>query len=352
MSGESVAPIPADPLAEQPVSESLDRWLRAHIPRYSGGGVLRKFGFGQSNPTYRLTTDAGDYVLRRKPFGALLPKAHLIEREYEVLRALANSEVPVPRIYQYCNDPRVCGAPFYVMSFVAGRSFYDQRLPGMSPAERALIFDAMNDLVARLHRIDPVAMELAHFGRAEGFVPRQIALWTRQYRATEGGRIAAMEALIDWLPRQSIVQQDARIFHGDLRLDNMIFHPTEAQVVALLDWELSTLGDPFADFASHVMMWRIPADLFRGFHGLDLPMLGLPSEDEYVASYCSRRGLSEIPHWNVYLAFGMFRLAAVLQGIWHRAQRGNASGRDAGELGKRAGMIAEIAWELVAAGDA
>ena len=323
-----------------------EAWLAANVAGYRGPGRLHKFGFGQSNPTYRLATAEKNYVLRRKPFGQLLPKAHAIEREFRVLAALKHTDVPVPRVQALCEDPSLLGAAFYIMEFVQGRAFYDQRLPDMTPAERAAIFDGMNDAIARLHRVDPMALGLADYGRPEGFIERQIGVWTKQYRASEGDKIPAMEGLIDWLPRNVPAQQPPAVFHGDLRLDNMIFHPTEARVVAVLDWELSTLGDPIADFAYNCMFWRVGADLFRGFKGLDIAGLGIPDEAAYVRQYCARTGRTELPSFSFYLAFSMFRLAAILQGVWRRAKDGNASAADAADVGARAAPLAAIGWDI------
>jgi aminoglycoside phosphotransferase (APT) family kinase protein len=332
--------------ADTALSPETEAWLTAHVESYEGPGVLKKFDFGQSNPTFRLSTPSRDYVLRRKPLGVLLPKAHAVEREYRILRALEGSDVPVPRALALCEDPSLLGAAFFVMEFADGRLFYDQRMPGVSAEERSALFDGMNDAVARLHSVDPVAIGLGDYGRSEGFVRRQVELWTRQYRATEGDRIEAMERLIEWLPGRIPPEQPGRIFHGDLRLDNMIFHPTEPRVIALLDWELSTLGDPLADFAYHAMVWRVGAELFRGFGDLDRAAMGIPEEGDYVARYCARTGRTEIPDWDFYLAFSLFRLAAILQGVWKRAQDGQASSADAAEVGGRAGALAEIGWSV------
>ncbi|MCP3732102.1 phosphotransferase [Sphingomonas sp. MG17] len=325
---------------------AVEQWLATHVAGYEGPGTLHKFGFGQSNPTYRLRAASGDYVLRRKPFGPLLPKAHAIEREFRVLDALRDSGVPVPRVHCLCENVTLLGAAFYVMDFVEGRIFYDQRLPGLDAGERAAIFDAMNAAVASLHSADPTQIGLSDYGRPERFLERQVQLWTRQYRASEGERCEAMERLIEWLPQHLPSDQLPRIFHGDLRLDNMIFHPTEPRVIALLDWELSTIGDPLADFAYHAMAWRVGADLFRGFDDLDRPALGIPQEDEYVGRYCERTGLDRIDHWNFYLAFSLFRVGAILQGVWKRAQDGQASAVDAGVVGAKSHPLAEIGWRI------
>lgn len=334
----------------EPIPPALDAWMMSHVPGFGGGGTLQKFGFGQSNPTYRLRSESGQYVLRRKPLGPLLPKAHAIEREYRVLHALGDSNVPVPKVLAFCDDNAILGAPFYIMDFVEGRIFYDQRLPGMTSQERAGIFDAMNATVASLHRAQPLALGLENFGRPERFVERQVGTWTRQYRASEGAPCEAMERLIEWLPANLPPEQPARIFHGDLRLDNMIFHPTEPRVIALLDWELSTIGDPLADFAYHSMVWRVGADLFRGFGDLDRAAMGIPEEADYVRLYCERTGRTEIPQWNFYLAFSLFRVAAILQGVWRRSQDGQASSADAEIVGAKAHPLAEIGWRIAREG--
>ena len=330
----------------QALPQKAQEWLTAHVPGFRGPGDLTKFSFGQSNPTFLLRSDSASFVLRRKPFGDLLPKAHAIEREFRILRALEGTNVPVPHVFAQCEDPEVLGAAFYVMEFVEGRIFYDQRLPGIDSAERSRIFDAMGQAVAELHRVDPAVVGLEDYGRGDGFLARQVQLWTRQYRASQTGRIAAMDELIAWLPQNIPADQPARIFHGDLRLDNMIFHPTEPRVLALLDWELSTLGDPLADFAYHAMVWRVKADLFRGFADLDRAALGLPEEGDYVRRYCERTGRAAIPAWNFYLAFSLFRVAAILQGVKYRAQTGQASSEDAAEVGAKALPLAELGWAV------
>lgn len=341
----STAQAQSEPELER-VSANLEAWMASHVAGFEGGGTLQKFGFGQSNPTFRLRTDPRQYVLRRKPFGPLLPKAHAIEREYRVLHALQYSDVPVPKVLAFCDDSAILGAPFYIMEFVEGRIFYDQRLPGMTPDERAGIFDAMNATVASLHRVEPLALGLDDFGRPERFLERQVALWTRQYRASEGDRCAAMERLIEWLPANLPPEQPGRIFHGDLRLDNMIFHSTEPRVIALLDWELSTIGDPLADFAYHAVVWRVGADLFRGFGDLERAAMGIPEEADYVRLYCERTGRADIPNWNFYLAFSLFRIAAILQGVWRRSHDGQASSADAEFVGAKAHPLAEIGWQI------
>jgi aminoglycoside phosphotransferase (APT) family kinase protein len=328
----------------------MERWLKGHVEDYRGPGVMQKFGFGQSNPTYRLLTSASEYVVRSKPQGELQKGAHAIDREFRVLSKLAATDVPVPKPLAYCDDTSVFGVPFYVMELVQGRIFYDQRMPGLRREERAALFDAMNDIVARLHRVDPIGIGLEEYGRPVGFLERQISTWTRQYRATQDMKIPAMENLMRWLPEHLPPQGPGRIFHGDLRLDNMIFHPSEPRVVALLDWELSTLGDPLADFAYHAMVWHVDADLFRGFQDLDRPALGIPEEADYLRKYLTRTGLDVGVHWQYYLAFAFFRIAAILQGVRYRAHMGNASATDAAELGSRASPLAEIGWNIAQRG--
>jgi aminoglycoside phosphotransferase (APT) family kinase protein len=326
----------------------LTHWLAAQGMHGAGHPRLEKFPGGQSNPTYRMEWGEEILVLRRKPFGQLLPKAHMIDREYRVLRALSTTAVPVAKVRGFCEDPGVIGVAFYVMDFVQGRIFWDPRLPELDRAARRAIFAAMNDSVAQLHAVEPAAVGLETFGRGDGFMARQIALWTTQYRASATREIPAMDALIDWLPR-NVPDAPVRssIFHGDLRLDNMIFHPTEPRILALLDWELATLGDPVADFAYHSMIWRVPPDLFRGLKGADLSALGIPAEEEYVADYCRRTGRDELPDLTFYIAFSFFRLAAILQGIAKRAADGNASADDAVSLGARAAPLAQIGWDTV-----
>lgn len=240
--------------SRESLSPAAEAWLERYVGDYRGPGFLQKFAFGQSNPTFKLTSPSGLYVLRRKPFGPLLLKAHAIEREYRVLSSLAGSCVPVPPVLAFCDDTSILGSAFYVMRFVEGRIFYDQRLPGMEPTERAAIFDAMNVTVSALHSIDPESVGLGDFGRTEGFLARQVAVWTKQYLSSGGERCNSMERLIEWLPNNLPADQPARIFHGDLRLDNMIFDPMQPRVIALLDWELSTIGDPLADFAYHMLV--------------------------------------------------------------------------------------------------
>jgi aminoglycoside phosphotransferase (APT) family kinase protein len=326
----------------------LEAWLRDNIPGYAGVPEVRRFEGGQSNPTFLLRASSGAYVLRRKPQGALLASAHAVDREFRVLRALYGSAVPVARPYALCEDPSVIGSTFYVMDFVEGRIFWDQALPGCTREERAAIYDSMGATIAALHAVDYRAVGLEGFGKPGAYVARQIDRWTRQYRASETTQIPAMDRLIEWLPRHVPARDATAIAHGDFRIDNLIFHPTEPRVVAVLDWELATLGDPVADFAYHVMSWRIAPRTFRGLGGLDLAALGIPSEADYVAAYFRRTGIAPVTEWDFYIVLGMFRMAAIVQGIYKRALDGTAASADAFEVGARAGLIAEQGATLAA----
>lgn len=338
-----------DPKTTQPGPFDLDALsahLQAHLPGFGGPIELSQFEGGQSNPTFRLATPGGNWVMRTKPgpVARLLPSAHAIEREFRVMRALEAQGFPVPACRLLIEDEAVIGRAFYVMDEVEGRIFWDPALPGLSPAERAAIFDAMNQTLARLHTIDVEQAGLADFGRTGNYFERQIARWTKQYRASETDPIEAMDALIDWLPAQVTEDDETRIVHGDFRLDNLIFHPSEPRVLAVIDWELSTLGHPLADLAYHAMAWHIPPGAFRGLAGLDLAALGIPSEAEYIARYCQRTGRGPISHWNFYLAYNLFRLAAILQGVYKRASEGMAASSNSLAAGKNARVLAELGW--------
>jgi aminoglycoside phosphotransferase (APT) family kinase protein len=324
----------------------LEGWMREHIEGFRGPLAVEPFEGGHSNPTYRLRSGAGSYVLRRKPLGQLLPSAHAVDREYRVMRALSGTEVPVPEVYALCEDEAVIGSVFYVMEFFDGRVFWDPRLPGLSPAERRAIFQSMNDVIAALHSVDYVAVGLAEFGRPGNYMARQVARWSRQYQASETEKLPAMDRLIDWLPRHLPPEGEPRIVHGDYRIDNLIYHPSEPRVIGVLDWELSTIGDPLADFAYHAMAWRVTPELFRGLAGVDFAALGIPTEDEYVAAYCARTGRGQAADWEFYIVYSLFRLAAIMQGIAKRAIDGTAASRDANELGRLAHPVGEQAWAL------
>ena len=324
----------------------LEKYLREHITGFRGPMTVEQFKGGQSNPTYRIAAGSGRYVLRRKPPGKLLPSAHAVDREYKVMTALGQTGFPVPKTYALCTDESVIGTQFFVMDCVEGRILWEQSLPGMSPPERGAIYDEMNRVIALLHGVDYRAIGLGDYGRPGNYFARQIKRWSEQYRASETQRIEAMDNLIGWLPDNIPEGDETSIVHGDYRLDNMIFHPGEPRVLALLDWELSTLGHPLADFSYHCMSWHISPGAFRGIAGLDHAALGIPSEQEYIANYCRRTGRAGIANWNFYLAFGLFRIAAILQGIAKRALDGTASSAQAVETGKRARPMAEMGWNL------
>jgi aminoglycoside phosphotransferase (APT) family kinase protein len=338
----------------------LHDWLRQHADGFDGGLRIEPLPGGQSNPTHVLHTPQQRYVLRCKPGPAaqLLRSAHAIEREYRVMAALYGHGVPVPRMVALCEDESVIGRAFYVMQFVEGRVLWDPALPGQAPAERAALYDEMNRVIAALHGVDPAAVGLADFGRPQGYIARQIDRWSRQYRASETVRIEAMEALMCWLPAHlpASAQDGSRvaIVHGDFRLDNLLLHPTEPRVLAVLDWELSTLGHPLADLAYHCMPRHIPAGLFRSMGGVDPGPLGIPDEAAYLQTYCARMADQGV-HWDVdrvradwpfYIAFNLFRMAAILQGIARRAVDGTAADADAQRTGAIAIPMAEVGWTL------
>jgi aminoglycoside phosphotransferase (APT) family kinase protein len=318
---------------------ALERYLRSNIAGFEGPIAVAQYKGGQSNPTFALSTSAKSYVLRRKPPGQLLPSAHAVDREYRVISALAGSAVPVPRTYVLCADESVIGSMFYVMELVEGRVLWDPLLPGMNAAERSAIFDEMNRVIAALHRVDYAAIGLGDFGKPGNYFARQIDRWTRQYRASATEPCEAMERLIDWLPLNIPAGDQTAIVHGDYRLDNMVFHPTEARVLGVLDWELSTLGHPMADFSYHMMTWRLTPHEFRGIRGCDFAALGIPTEQEYRDLYLRRVGASSAPSatdWGFYMAYNMFRMAGILQGVKARALAGNAASAQALEAGKHA----------------
>jgi aminoglycoside phosphotransferase (APT) family kinase protein len=325
----------------------LERFMRERVEGFAGPLEVRQFRGGQSNPTFLLSTPGQRYVLRRKPPGKLLPSAHAVDREYRVITALRGAGIPVARSYALCEDDALIGTAFYVMEYVEGRVLWDQSLPDLQPAQRAAIYDELNRVIAALHQVDYVAVGLADYGKPGNYLARQIARWTKQYRASETERIEAMERLMEWLPQHIPADDETRVVHGDYRLDNVIFHPTQPRILAVLDWELSTLGHPLADFSYHCMYWRLSPTLFRGIGGLDLNSLGIPTEEEYVATYCSRTGRQRIEHWDYYMAYNMFRLAGILQGIMGRVVDGTAASEHALEQGKRARPLAEAGWQQV-----
>jgi aminoglycoside phosphotransferase (APT) family kinase protein len=343
-------------------TDALAAWLEKHLDGFRGPLSVEMFKGGQSNPTYKLNTPAGSYVMRAKPgpVAKLLPSAHAVEREFAVMSGLAGTGVPVPRMFCLCEDEFVIGRAFYVMEFMQGRVLWDQALPGMDQAGRAAIYDEMNRVIAALHTVDFAARGLANYGKSGNYFERQIGRWSKQYKASTDGAgpmsqpIDAMEKLVEWLPAHiPPAARDASkvsIVHGDFRLDNLMFHPTEPRVIAVLDWELSTLGHPLADFSYHCMAWNIPHGSFRGIGGLDLKSLGIPSEDEYIRRYCDRTGLSTVADlkadWNFYMAYNMFRIAAILQGIAKRVEAGTAASAQAAASGASARPMAQLAWQF------
>jgi len=326
---------------------ALEGFLRSHVEGYSGPLAVEQFKGGQSNPTFRLSAGGRHYVMRAKPAAAakLLPSAHAVEREYRVMKALHGAGIPVARMLALCEDEGVVGRAFYIMEYVEGRVFWDQSLPGMAASERAAIYDEMNRVIAALHKVDYAAIGLADYGKPGNYFARQIARWSKQYLASETEKIEAMDRLIAWLPEHIPPGEETSIVHGDYRMDNLIFHPGEPEVLAILDWELSTLGHPLADFSYHCMSWHIPPGQFRGIAGLDLKGLGIPVEEEYIAAYCRRTGREAIGHWDFYLAYNLFRIAGILQGIMKRALDGTAASQQALDAGRRARPLAELGWQ-------
>lgn len=326
----------------------LEAWLEKNLEGYAGPLQVAQFKGGQSNPTYLLTAPGRKYVMRTKPgpVAKLLPSAHAIEREFRVMSALGGTDVPVPATRALCEDESVIGRAFYIMDCVEGRVLWDQSLPDMTPAQRAAIYDEMNRVISALHSVDYAAVGLGDYGKPGNYFERQIARWSKQYKASETDAIAEMDALIEWLPGNIPADDGSTsIVHGDFRLDNMIFHPDEPRVLAVLDWELSTIGHPLADFSYHLMAWHTPVGKFRGIGGLDLPALGIPTADEYVATYCRRTGRQGIEHLNFYLAYNMFRMAGILQGIAKRLVDGTAASEQAIASARSARPMAELAWE-------
>lgn len=331
---------------------ALAPYLEREVPGFKGFKGLTKFGAGQSNPTYKVSAASGDYVLRAKPPGPLLKSAHQVDREYRVMKALRGTAVPVPKVLHLAPEDSPIGRMFYVMEFVEGRIFWDPALPeAASKEERAAIYDAMNATLAALHDVDVEAVGLADYGRPGSYFERQIGRWTGQYRASETEPVQAMDELIAWLERNHPADDGlVSLVHGDYRLDNMLFAPAEPRVVAVLDWELSTLGHPYADLAYQCMQWRLPHETaFRGLGGIDRAALGLPTEDAYVAAYCRRRGIGGIANWTFFLAFSFFRLAAICQGVYKRALDGNASNPEKAKTYRTAvTLLAGLAGETIA----
>ncbi len=345
----------------RPVSErhrfdvqALTAWLGPRIDGFAGPVSVSQFKGGQSNPTYKLDTPSASYVMRSKPapVAKLLPSAHAIEREFRVMHALAGTEVPVARMLALCDDESVIGRAFYVMEHVEGRVLWDQGLPGMDGPGRAAIYNELNRVIATLHRVDPAAVGLADYGKPGNYFERQIGRWSKQYQASATKPINEMDRLIEWLPANIPASardaSEVAIVHGDFRLDNVIFHPTEPRIVAVLDWELSTLGHALADISYHCMAWHIPHTMGRGIAGLDIAALGIPDEKSYIALYAQRTGRDAAvieADWSFYIAYNLFRIAAILQGITKRAQEGTASSAQAVEAGAGARPLAELGWQ-------
>jgi aminoglycoside phosphotransferase (APT) family kinase protein len=326
----------------------LETYLRDHVDGFAGPIDVRQFKGGQSNPTYLIETPARRYVLRRKPPGKLLPSAHAVDREFRVISALRAQAFPVPEPVLYCADEAVIGTAFFVMAHVDGRVFWEAEMPVSNPAERAAVYDAMNATLARLHNYEPAAIGLSDYGRGENYVGRQIERWSKQYRASETEKIEEMERLMDWLPAHEPPPQPTRLVHGDYRLDNMIVAPDNPKVLAVLDWELSTLGDPLADFSYHLMQWHMPpSEAGTGsLVGFDLAALGIPTLDDYIDAYVKRTGLDPRPYLAVYSAYNFFRIAAILQGIVGRVRDGTATSAAAAAKAALVRPLATKAWEF------
>lgn len=327
--------------------ERLRNYLRGVLPGCDGALSIERFRGGQSNPTMVLSFDGvRRLVLRKKPDGKLLPSAHAVDREFRVISALAGTDVPVARPRLLCDDESVVGTMFYIMDYVEGRSFWEPRLPELSPGERSAVYAEMARVIAALHRIDHVAVGLEDFGRPNDYVARQVARWSKQYRASETGTIEAMDRLIEWLPDNIPEQRRSGLIHGDYRIDNMIFHPTEPRIMAVVDWELSTIGDPMADFAYHMLSWHFPQRPYRGLADVELASLGIPDERTYRDAYLSATGQQAVTDrdWYAYLAFCLFRVAAIRQGIMKRVVEGTAANAHAREAGALARPVSELGW--------
>lgn len=346
-SGLNIQPESSD-LREPIATAALERWMSEHVDGFVGPLSIEKFEGGQSNPTFKISTKDRRYVLRKQPPGRLTRGAHDVLREARVMRALRGSSVPVPRIEAIADDPEVVGSPFFIMELVDGRIFWDAGFRAIRSELRAEYFDAMNATIAALHQLDHEALGLSDYGRNGNYFARQIRRWTQQYvEDPDGGRNPDMDLLVDWLPGAVPSHDETRLIHGDFRCDNLIFHPSEARIVAVLDWELSTLGHPLADFAYHALLYRIPADIVAGIGGEEPLALGLPTERDYVAAYCERVGRSSIPDWDFYIAFNLFRLAAIFHGIKARVVRGNASSANARERAAKFPTLARLAREAM-----
>ena len=329
-------------MSERIDEQALGRWLEANVDGFRGPFELEKFAWGQSNPTYRIRAASGDYVLRRKPFGELLPSAHAVDREYRLISALHPLGFPVPRPHALCADQDVIGAIFYVMELAKGRAYSNGALPDFEPASRRQMYEQLVDTLADLHNIDPIAAGLGDFGKPGNYFERQVARWTRQYRDSQTDDLPEMERLIEYLPMSLPEQSRISIVHGDYRIDNVLFE--EGRLTAVLDWELATLGDPVADFSYLAMQWMMPADGSAGLAGLDLARLGIPMLDEIVQRYSTRSGVPVAEKLDWYFAYNLFRLAGIVQGIKKRVIDGTASSANAAEMAKKVPTLAQAAW--------
>ena len=325
---------------------ALDAYMRDHVDGYAGPLSVKKFKGGQSNPTYLVTTPAKKYVLRRKPPGKLLPSAHAVDREYKVMTALGTQNFPVPKTYALCEDESVIGTAFFIMDFVEGRIFWDASLSDIAKEERKPLYHALIDTLADLHNVDYAAAGLSDYGKPGNYFERQIGRWSKQYEAAETSTIDEMNNLIRWLPTAIPADDATSIVHGDYRFDNAIMHPSEPKTLAILDWELSTLGHPLADFTYFLMVWHMPASVRGGLMGVDLEAAGLPTLDDAVARYSARTGRDGVPDVNFCLAYNMFRLSSIIQGVYARSLQGNASSPAAREMGAQVRPLAALAWSF------
>jgi aminoglycoside phosphotransferase (APT) family kinase protein len=338
-------------MSSKPVGLQASAWHRLGAYLYESGVIESAqitgelLSGGQSNPTFKFRSGEHQFVLRKKPPGDLLPSAHAIDREYRVMKALSQTQVPVPQMLTYCDDSDIIGTPFYVMPLLDGRVLFDQTLPDVMSSDRSRIYADMNRVLAHLHMVDPTSVGLDDFGKPGNYFARQIRRWSQQYLENHTERITSLEKLIEWLPN-NIPQDDlTSIVHGDYRLDNVMLHPSEPRVIAVLDWELSTLGHPLADFSYHCMSWHTPPALWRGIGGVDLEALGIPTEQHYIAQYVEATGFTAATqHWDFYLAYNFFRISAILYGIGERARQGNAASLDAFEMAAKAAPLADIGW--------
>ncbi len=329
---------------------SLEKYMHNHIDGFSGPLTVRQFTHGQSNPTFILNDANQKYILRKKPPGKLLPSAHAVDREYRIISALQNTQVPLPKPYMLCEDEAVIGTAFYIMEFVQGRIFRDAiAADANNTSERTAIFDSVIETLAHIHQADWRALGLENYGKPGNYMARQVNRWTKQYTASQTGDIESMNALLEWLPKNIPDDDTTTIAHGDFRLENLIIHPTEPRVIAVLDWELSTLGHPLADLAYNCMAYYLSSTENEkfGFKNHDLDALGIPSERDYLKAYCNHTGRNEVPKWNFFVAFGMFRLAAIVQGVYKRGLDGIASSRDAKKYGAMVQQLSDIAWDIV-----